>query len=189
MKLTNAWSIVLIPLLGVFAPAANAHNQAKYTNIPFVVPYVCTNIFPANSSRFVTAGGALKLQVIANVDSGAGALIFDSFPGTPGRSTIANSASTSLPQTTLTFNVSGQSSLEQIGVYVEYADLSSGFANLTNSNGFITAPLNFSMTPGSPITQLTIASFTSSPLLFSNFSLGNQPVLPDTTLTLTTCEM
>lgn len=187
-------SFAALTALAISTPSVTAHNNAKYTNVPFVVAASCANIDPGVSARFVTTGGVTKLQLYANNYGESGAFIFASSPGTPGRSSnIAPTPTSTFPEGVITFNVSGLPSGGVVESYVQYADGSSSLGLAASVNGIATIYANApTITPGSPVTYADFAVLTGTSGLFatvtcSNFLFNNQPLLLDTSLSLTQC--
>jgi hypothetical protein len=183
--------LISLAALSMAVPATRAHNPAKYTGIPFVVPAACQNFDSGVSAQVVTSGGRAKLQSVVDTDGNAGVRIFCSNPGTPRQNFSPPIITATFPQGTLTFNVSGIPSDGNLQVEASFADSSSSFAQFLPGNGFVSVPINGSTTLGSPVRYILVVGTSGSAsfatVYFSNFAYNASPLLFDTTAPITEC--
>lgn len=182
MKLTRLYSLGLIALaaLSVSTPRALAHNEAKYTNIPFVVPGYCG---AGVSSRFVSINRAMVLQVVANPSAFSGWEIFNSVPAS---NTTRPSPTTGLiPAGNYSFTLSGLPSGGEIFVDAISTTGALTPAGTVSANGLanvnVTSPV-----AGLAAVQFFVATTGTATVLVSNFRINNATVLSDTTQSDTT---
>ena len=192
MKLPAALSIGLLTVISVSIPTAQAHNSARYANVPFLVPSSCSDAVPGVSSQFISSGGTIKLQVVTSENGGAGGTIYTSIPGTPRSNHSPPVTTGTFPQGgQLTFNVSGLPATGGLIVFVSFADGSNSLPDLSIVNGTVSGSITGSSTPGSAVSYIQViprggvSGLTTVTL--SNFRYSNQPLLSDTTISLTVC--
>ena len=193
MKLSKLYSTGLAALIALSASSASApaHNQAKYTNIPFVVAGSCPQYNSADSgnysAQFVSVNKSLILQVVTNSVAWAG---FEIYCSNPGTGTLPGTTTGSYPEGTLTFNFTSTTPVTNWDTFVYYADqpTTTGGANVSVSGNTVSITANSpNITPGANVVNIQIYPETTgtgpSTVTMSNFRYNNTAVLNDTTVT------
>ena len=190
MNLSKSFSIGLAVLitLAVWSPNALAHNSAKYTNFPFVVPGACQQFDSGVSAKFVNSGRTFNLVCVGNGEGDAGFEIYCSAPAT---GTLPANAAGTIPQGTMTCNISGLPVAGEIFSTWWFSDGTSNDTVVTPVNGSIsiTTTPNGGTTPGASVIalQMFILNGSGSPtgvystVTFNNFKYNTTSVYLDTT--------
>lgn len=177
MNLSRLFSLALLGLtaLSTVAPSVDAHNQAKYTNIPFVLPASCSG----GTARWINQNRALALSLTSpTLTTYVGFQIFNSVPGSDSGS--ASTSSGFVPAGTYSFAISN---LPAGGVSPHiYAILGAGSADVLLETT-VTTPgvVTFTVPANSYAVEGYIYNAAYSNVLLTNFTQNNQAILSDTT--------
>lgn len=188
MRLSRAFPIGLAALTAcsLLAPTVGAHNTAKYSNVPFVVPGLCGTA----TANFVPLNGALGL--LETVTSNTGLAGFEIYCSSPSTGTLPTTTTGTFSQGNFTCNYT--SSVPLVANTNFFGGLLVNNAGTTES----TTPIP-TVTSNTITLACTNTSFNSAPVIvarmgvesasgvtttvtFSNFRYNNSPILYDMTV-------
>lgn len=201
-----AASMGLLTALAIVAPGVQAHNPAKYTNIPFMYATSCsTSDFSTENFVNSSSGVALQVNLQANVDAGAPIRIMCTSPGigqpSSGFLNLAGTFALGSTPGTLTFNLTGSTAnISSISAYASGVTPDGGPPSWgivgtpitvpSGNGGVVSVPfaqghLIFGPYNGACQSMVVVieGNGSASTLLISNPRLNNSPILFDTSFT------
>lgn len=185
MKLAKELSVGLVALatIAFSAPNVEAHNPAKYTNVPFVVASNCPNINSSSSVSWVSVDGTTQLQVNTVERAVTG---FEVFCSSPSSNSNPATALGTIPVGTYSFNITGStSSISNIEAYSVSSTDAHNTTAVTTTNGVATVTIPTPSSGSLVAVQFEVNTTSSSNVTvnLSNFRVNNSSIALDTTQT------